>query len=157
MTLIVLPGVLAAVRAHAESAYPEECCGVLGGQAGAMGGEGAPKHAAALMRMKNAREDSPATRYLIEPDELRKVDEALTRAGLEIVGYYHSHPDAPPRPSAFDRAQAWPWYSYLIVAVAGGRAGEVASWTLAADRTRFDPEPLLLESVVTSEGSARAD
>ncbi|MBI4542871.1 MAG: M67 family metallopeptidase [Gemmatimonadetes bacterium] len=109
------------------------------------------------MRMKNAREDSRATRYLIEPDDLRKADAALTRAGLEIVGYYHSHPDAPARPSDFDRAQAWPWYSYLIVSVADGRAGEVASWTLAADRTRFDPEPVLLESVVTTEGSARAD
>jgi proteasome lid subunit RPN8/RPN11 len=151
VTLIVPPGLLAAVRAHAESAYPEECCGVLAGDAGD------PKHVAALMRVKNGRADSPANRYLIEPDDLRKVDAALTRAGLEIVGYYHSHPDAPARPSEFDRAQAWPWYSYLIVAVAGGRAGEVASWTLAADRTRFDPEPVLGLSVVTTEGSARAD
>src|SRR2546430_8129940 len=63
------------------------------------------------------------------------------RDGLEVIGVYHSHPDHPPAPSAFDREHAWPWLSYVIVGVGQGRAGEVKSWVLAHDRGTFDQEP----------------
>jgi proteasome lid subunit RPN8/RPN11 len=59
-----------------------------------------------------------------------------------VLGFFHSHPDHPARPSAFDLEHAWPYYSYLIVSVVDGKVAGIASWRLAADRTRFDPEPL---------------
>src|SRR2546430_7306105 len=67
------------------------------------------------------------------------------RDGLEVIGVYHSHPDHPPAPSAFDREHAWPWLSYVIVGVGQGRAGELKSWVLAHDRGTFDQEPITSE------------
>jgi proteasome lid subunit RPN8/RPN11 len=62
-----------------------------------------------------------------------------------VLGVYHSHPDHPPAPSAFDREHAWPWLSYVIVAVGQGRAGDVKSWVLTDDRAAFDEEPITSE------------
>ena len=63
-------------------------------------------------------------------------------AGLDVVGFFHSHPDHPARPSAFDLENAWPFYSYLIVSVERGRAADSRSWRLAEDRSAFEPETL---------------
>ena len=63
-------------------------------------------------------------------------------AGQEIVGYYHSHPDHPARPSAFDAEHAWPWYSYLIVRIDRGRGADMASWVLDDERPLMHPESL---------------
>ena len=68
--------------------------------------------------------------------------------GLEIVGYYHSHPDHPAVPSAYDTAHAWPWYSYLIVRIEQGQPREAASYTLDPDRPLMHPEPLEVLSEV---------
>ena len=56
-----------------------------------------------------------------------------------MLGIYHSHPDDPARPSEYDRDHAWPWYSYLILAVGRGAAGDLNAWQLRDDRTGFDP------------------
>jgi proteasome lid subunit RPN8/RPN11 len=66
----------------------------------------------------------------------------LRQEELEILGFYHSHPDHPAAPSAFDIEHAWPWYSYLIVRVSAGRAADLASWQLNDDRAAMRPEPL---------------
>ena len=71
-------------------------------------------------------------RYALAPEALLAAQKAARAEGLDLVGYYHSHPDHPPRPSAADRRDAWPGVSYLIVAVAGGAAGEARSWRLGA-------------------------
>jgi proteasome lid subunit RPN8/RPN11 len=89
--------------------------------------------------MRNRRTDDPH-RYLIAPDDLRRVEAELRLAGLEVLGCYHSHPDHPAAPSAFDTEQAWPWYSYIIVRVDGGRAAEWTSWVLDDDRSVMRPE-----------------
>ena len=70
----------------------------------------------------NRRTDDPH-RYLIAPDDLRQLEREVREAGQEVVGYYHSHPDHPAAPSAFDAEHAWPWYSYLIVRIDRGRGG----------------------------------
>ena len=67
------------------------------------------------------------------------------RCGLEVIGVYHSHPDHPPAPSAFDREHAWPWLSYVIVGVGAGRAGDPKSWVLADDRGTFAEESITIE------------
>jgi proteasome lid subunit RPN8/RPN11 len=67
-------------------------------------------------------------------------DRAAEARGLDVVGWYHSHPDHPARPSEYDREHAWPWYSYIIVSVAKGVAGEMTSWRLQDDRAGYEKE-----------------
>jgi proteasome lid subunit RPN8/RPN11 len=132
----------AAIRAHGSQSYPHECCGALLGR---MDGDGR-KRVEELQPLVNRRDDSPRNRFLITADDYR----AANARGLAIVGWYHSHPDHPARPSEFDREHAWPLYSYVIVAVTGGSgglpaaAGEITSWTLRDDRSLFDPETLIV-------------
>lgn len=125
------------IRRHGQSTYPEECCGILIGQA-----EPAAKRVVALRRAANAREDSRHNRYEIAPTELLEAEKAALASGLDIVGFYHSHPDHPARPSEYDRDNAIPWYSYVILSVASGVPAELTSWTLQEDRSGFDEETI---------------
>ena len=146
---------LAAIRDHAAADYPAECCGILLGQA-----DGESKEVAETLPLPNLRRDqeraqefvplrdpgreSELNRYLIDPRQQLEAEKQARARGLAAIGYYHSHPDHPARPSEYDREHAWPWYSYVIVSVAAGRAQEVQSWVLADDRSRFEPERLEL-------------
>jgi proteasome lid subunit RPN8/RPN11 len=132
-----LPGALAdEIRRHGEAAYPAECCGAMVGRV-----EGATKEVLRLSPALNLRTDDPH-RYLIAPDDLLRLQREVREAGQEIVGYYHSHPDHPARPSAFDAEHAWPWYSYLIVRIDRGRGADMASWVLDDERPLMHPESL---------------
>jgi proteasome lid subunit RPN8/RPN11 len=132
-----LPGALAdEIRRHGEAAYPAECCGAMVGRV-----EGAAKDVLRLSPAVNRRTDDPH-RYLIAPDDLRQLEREVREAGQEIVGYYHSHPDHPARPSVFDAEHAWPWYSYLIVRIDRGRGTDMASWVLDDERPLMHPESL---------------
>ena len=93
-----------------------------------------------------ARTTRTATSSL--PDDLRRLETEARADGLEIVGYYHSHPDHPARPSAFDTEHAWPWYSYLIVRIDRGSAADAASWVLDDERPLMHPESLEVLSEV---------
>jgi proteasome lid subunit RPN8/RPN11 len=124
------------IRRHGEAAYPAECCGALVGRV-----EGEAKEVVRLAPAVNRRTDDPH-RYLIAPDDLRRLEAEVRAARLDIVGYYHSHPDHPAAPSAFDADHAWPWYSYVIVRIDRGRGAELASWVLADDRPQMLPESL---------------
>jgi proteasome lid subunit RPN8/RPN11 len=123
------------IRRQGERAYPAECCGVLVGIAGDV------KEVVKLVPATNRRTDDPR-RYLIDPDDLRRIEAELRPLKQDVLGCYHSHPDHPAVPSAFDVEQAWPWYSYLILRVDGGRAAEVASWVLVDDRSTMRSEPI---------------
>lgn len=124
---------------HGARAYPNECCGALVGVAGADG----VKVCRALLALDNRREGEAArTRFLVTADDYRWAEKQARAQGLEILGFYHSHPDHPARPSEFDREHALPWYSYVVVRVARGEAQETTSWVLAEDRSQFLPEPL---------------
>jgi proteasome lid subunit RPN8/RPN11 len=132
-----LPGALAdEIRRHGEDAYPAECCGAMVGRV-----DGAAKEVVRLSPAVNRRTDDPH-RYLIAPDDLRRLEREAREAGQEIVGYYHSHPDHPARPSVFDAEHAWPWYSYLIVRIDRGRGADLASWVLDDERPLMHPESL---------------
>ena len=133
MTLRLSASLVDEIRREGERAYPAECCGVLAGYPGEV------KEVLKLVPMTNQRTDDPH-RYLIAPDDLRRIEAELRSSGLEVLGYYHSHPDHPPAPSAFDTEQAWPWYSYIIVRVDGARAAELTSWVLDDDRSAMSPE-----------------
>jgi proteasome lid subunit RPN8/RPN11 len=129
------------IRRHGESTYPEECCGFLLGT-----GDGDDKNVVGILRADNQRRDSARNRYLIAPEDYLAAELQAQRSGLEIVGFYHSHPDSEARPSEFDRKQALPWCSYLIVTVVGGRAEGLSSWVLAEDHSEF------IEEMIASEG-----
>jgi proteasome lid subunit RPN8/RPN11 len=131
---------VAAIRKHGEVDYPHEACGLMGGKV-----EGERTVVRALVPLTNERSDSARNRYLIDPEAFRGAQKTLDGEGLEIVGVYHSHPDHPAVPSAFDREHAWPRLSYVIVAVAAGRSGDMKSWRLSDDRAAFTEEPITLE------------
>ena len=133
MTLRLSASLVDEIRREGEQAYPAECCGVLAGYPGEV------KEVLKLVPVTNRRTDDPH-RYLIAPDDLRRIEAELRSSGLEVLGCYHSHPDHPAAPSAFDTEQAWPWYSYIIVRVDGARAAELTSWVLADDRSVMSPE-----------------
>jgi proteasome lid subunit RPN8/RPN11 len=141
--LRISEGLLGEIRHHGEGAYPAECCGALVGRVDGTG----DKEVLRLAPAVNRRTDDPH-RYLIAPDDLRRLAADLRLEGLEIVGYYHSHPDHPPVPSGFDTEHAWPWYSYLIVRVQRGRGLEAASWTLDDELPLMRPELLEVLSEV---------
>ena len=125
------------IRAHAAQSYPYECCGALLG-AETDGGRAVRD----LVMLDNQRDDSPRNRFLVRPEDVLRVENAARERGLDVLGWYHSHPDAPARPSEFDREHAWPWYSYVIVSVEAGEPRGMASWRLTDDRERFDAEAI---------------
>jgi proteasome lid subunit RPN8/RPN11 len=136
--MIHLDGKLAAqIRAHGARDYPHECCGALLGIDGEAGRE-----VRGLLPLSNGRDDSPRNRFSISAEDVRAAERAAEEQGLGLVGWYHSHPDHPARPSEFDREHAWPWYSYIIVRVASGAAEEMTSWRLTDDRTHYDAEEI---------------
>lgn len=128
------------MRAHGEAAFPEEACGVLLGRADPAGEAKEVAHARAVA---NAKQDERHRRFLIAPEAWLAAEEEAARQGLDVIGVYHSHPNGVARPSEFDRQHAWPWYSYVIVGVAFGKATDVTSWRLADDRGAFNPEDML--------------
>jgi len=137
MSLVLRAKETEIVHSHLCRAYPEEGCGVLLGRE-----RDGTREVVRVVPLDNLREDSRSNRYLIAPEQFLAVDRSARDAGLEVLGFFHSHPDHPPEPSGFDREHAWPWYSYLIVAVEHGRIAGQRAWRLRDDRTRFDDEPI---------------
>ena len=122
--------------------YPHECCGALLGRDSDAAGPDSKREVLGLHPLVNRRDDSPRNRFSVTAEDVRDAENAAARQGLEIIGWYHSHPDHPARPSAYDREHAWPWYSYIIVSVNDGVAQEMTSWRLNDDREEFAPEAI---------------
>jgi proteasome lid subunit RPN8/RPN11 len=132
------------IRRHGAETYPHECCGALLGRDAASAGTPsagvAPSESReilALYPLVNRRDDSPRNRFSVTSDDVRAAEKAAREQGLDVVGWYHSHPDHPAEPSQYDRDHAWPWYSYIIVSVANGEPQNMTSWRLCDDRTEF--------------------
>ena len=125
------------IKQIAEEIYPHECCGVMVGLA-----ENGIKRVTEVIPAENQRTDSLANRYLITADFLHGLEKELSESEQSVIGFFHSHPDVPARPSSYDLEHAWPWYSYLIVSVCKGQTEEVQNWKLKNDRSSFDPEEL---------------
>lgn len=122
--IIIAQKLLEGICRHACQSYPYECCGILCGK------KNSHKEVLRYHPVTNLNRERAHDRYELDPGQFLQIDEQTRAAGLSILGFYHSHPDHPPAPSAFDTQRAWEEYSYLIVAVEGGKNTQVKSWIL---------------------------
>ena len=127
--LVLDAGIAQAIRRHGEQAYPHECCGALVGR---------NDSAAAVVALPNTTEEGPRRRFLVRPSDYRLAEQRAGELGAELLGFYHSHPDHPARPSQYDLDHAWPNFAYVIVSVAAGAAADMTVWWLKDDRTTFE-------------------
>jgi proteasome lid subunit RPN8/RPN11 len=130
--------VVATIRRHAAAAYPFECCGALIGR---RSDEGVVDIVEAT-ELENVTDEGPRRRFRVSPADYRQSEARARELGADLVGFYHSHPDHPAQPSQYDLDHAWPNFSYVIVAVAGGAAGDLRSWRLLPDRSAFEEESI---------------
>lgn len=124
------------ILTHARETYPFECCGIL------VGLLGDNKEVKEVKSVENINKERGHDRYEIDPRELYRIDKDSSKNGLKIIGFYHSHPDHPPLPSAFDRERAWQSYSYIIVSVSKGVDLITKSWVLDEEEKSFKEELL---------------
>ena len=130
---------LAEISRHGERDHPYECCGLLIGRFEADG----IKTVVETFPISNAREESAKrNRFLIQPEELIRGEKYARSKNLDVVGFYHSHPESPAVPSQYDLEHAWPTYSYIIVSVMNQKAGDLFSWEQQPDRSKFDREEI---------------
>lgn len=129
------------LRKHGEETYPCECCGVLVGS-----NQGGERRVKRTVRCDNTRADRPQDRYHIDPKQLISIQRDARRDNLDIIGFYHSHPDHPAQWSQTDLAEAhWLDCSYVITAVEQGQARQTNSFALHGSREeekRFENEEI---------------
>ncbi|MBI5971245.1 MAG: M67 family metallopeptidase [Deltaproteobacteria bacterium] len=121
---------------HAKEAYPHECCGVL------VGSGLKDKRVFQSHRVKNTNTDRAKDRYNIDPVEIHIIDRSARAEGLDVLGFYHSHPDHPDRPSEYDREWGQVGYSYVIVSVMNGKDVSVKSWVIADEKDPYKEEKI---------------
>jgi len=127
------------IRTDGETAYPNECCGVLIGEVDNAG----LKTAKSTITIDNARTDGEQYhRFLITPEDMMSAEQTARSMKLDVIGFYHSHPDHPSAPSDYDKDHALPFYSYVIVSVDKGKAQILTSWELTNDRSNFVQEEI---------------
>ena len=124
------------IRRHGRETYPDECCGALVGRGGLV---------TEALALPNAATETARRRFSIRPGDYRAAERRAAEQGAQLLGFYHSHPDHPARPSSYDLDHAWPVFAYVIVAVEGGAPVALTSWRLREDRSAFDEEPVTVE------------
>ena len=137
------------IHRHGVECYPSECCGFLLGRE-----ENGRRVVSEVAPIQNAwqtsehnpyeirPEDSTRNRSLVDPKDYLRIDREARQKGMDIISFYHSHPDQPARPSEFDRKHAVPLMIYVILAVEKGVPSEMTAWLLSEDGSQFLPEPL---------------
>jgi proteasome lid subunit RPN8/RPN11 len=133
MALLLQPGIAEAIAAHGTETDPNECCGALYGRDGVV---------TSSFALPNTTEEGPRRRFLVRPQDYRDAEHRAKELSADLLGFYHSHPDHPARPSQYDLDHAWPFFSSIIVAVRAGTPEDMTSWRLRDDRSAFDPEQL---------------
>ena len=138
MNLVIESGLLSQISQNGEAAYPEEGAGFL------LGSDGEYRQVVSIFPLQNSRQaEARRNRYLIAPGDYLAAEREAERAGLTLLGVFHSHPDHPDQPSEYDREWAQPWFSYLITSIYAGKATESRSWRLEEDRSGFTEEKIL--------------
>lgn len=132
---------------HSLDEYPHEACGIL------FCSLDNANLIVDTLPVRNATSEDPVNRYTVDPQQLFDAYEMGEKRGMDVCGFYHSHPDHSALPSETDRSQAWEGYLYLIFSVQGGNIWHVRAWTLAADKKDFNEEELLLPSSLKQGGA----
>jgi proteasome lid subunit RPN8/RPN11 len=127
--LLVSSSVDQAIRRHGQETYPHECCGALVGTA---------DRVTDLVQLPNTTDEGPRRRFMVRASDYQLAERRASEMGVELLGFYHSHPDHPARPSQYDLDHAWPTFAYIIVAVANGAATDMTVWYLKDDRSSFE-------------------
>lgn len=141
------PDVEAVLRHLAAAAYPWEGCGVLVGAVDAFGGEVSVRSVSGAANLSPRGRD----RYELDPLAIVRAERAAREAGLDVVGFWHSHPDHPAVPSRLDTERAWADYLYVIVSTSPGGSFEVRAWRLAAGGGSFVEVPVVLADAAGAE------
>ena len=139
----IFDDVSAAIRRHGQDSYGDEACGVIYGTC-----QNGSKVVLAVDPLANARDGERHRRFLITPHDYLRAEEGASSRGMELLGFYHSHPNHPAYPSDYDLEHAWPVFSYVIVSVRDGEPKEMRSFVLESDRSRFTEE----EIQITNQG-----
>ena len=127
------------IREFGEQEYPNECCGLLFGKINS----DKSKEITEILPISNAQnEENRYNRFLITPKDMIKGELYARKHNVDIIGFYHSHPDHPAKPSQFDLEHAWPVYSYIITSVINGKADVMTSWLLSSNRAKFENEEI---------------
>ncbi|MBI5058766.1 M67 family metallopeptidase [candidate division KSB1 bacterium] len=137
MAIQLTAGHISLIGREAEHGYPDEVCGFLYGRDG-----GDTREIQRVVPVVNEQHFNRARRFLITPDQFRHAESRAHEFGLDLLGFYHSHPDHPAIPSEFDREHALPFYSYVIISVRSGRSAELRSWLLLEDRSGYAEETI---------------
>ena len=147
------------ICAHAETTYPQECCGLLLGKRNqeykTLVEVVATENTWSAQAITSFQEidanldlgTNKSSHYTIAPEVMLRVQKQARDRQLDIIGIYHSHPDHPAIPSEFDRVCAWQTYSYMIVSVPQGKTDELLGWSLDNNH-QFQPEEIVVEKLI---------
>ncbi len=129
------------IQKHGEQAFPQECCGVLFGKV-----NGDHRIVKEVFVIENKFEETERYhRFLITPDYYREAEKVARTKKVDIIGFYHSHPDSPSVASKYDLDHAFPWFSYLIVSIMKSQYHDHHSWIMENDRSKFNEEKVAIE------------
>ena len=126
------------IKDQVKKSYPSECCGLL------IGTDTLEKKVVEVCPVQNKNAERTHNRYEIEGKEFVKIDKEASKKRLQIIGIYHSHPDHPAIPSAYDTEHAWVGYSYMIAAVEKGEPIDIRSWIFNEEKKQFEEEEIKL-------------
>jgi proteasome lid subunit RPN8/RPN11 len=140
--LVLTPSQVSQIEAEGAQAYPNECCGIMIGR-DVSDGACTRRIVDRLEPMANVFDpQQQRRRFAVDPLALMRAEKSAADEGRLVVGFYHSHPDHPARPSEFDREHAWPFYSYVIVSIAQGAAVDMTSWILDDQSATFSRQEI---------------
>jgi proteasome lid subunit RPN8/RPN11 len=140
--LVLTKSQLSQIEAEGAEAYPNECCGIMIGR-DVSDGACTRRIVDRLEPMANVFDpQQQRRRFAVDPLALMRAEKSAAEDGKLVVGFYHSHPDHPARPSEFDREHAWPFYSYVIVSIAQGAAVDMTSWILDDQTETFSRQEI---------------
>ena len=128
----------AAMVAHAQKTYPNECCGAMLGTL-----DGDSKIVSEAIALENAFEGAQAARYELRPEDLLAADKAARERGMDLIGIYHSHPDCDAYFSKTDLQNSCPWYSFVVLSIQKGKFHHANSWLPNMEQTDAAKEELI--------------
>jgi proteasome lid subunit RPN8/RPN11 len=125
---------------HGIKTYPEECCGMILGRIA-----GDVQIVESIVEIENHHDENRKRRFLITPQQYLRAEQTAKQLHLDLLGFYHSHPDHPAIPSAYDTEHALPLFTYIIASIVQREAKSMTAWQLSEDRFRFVEKVLFVE------------